>query len=319
MSDALFTILASAEGMTPPVFSHQDIENWDDGALERCLQAGLLRQGRSASAATCPECGETEDVVVIEDRASKRLHAYLACAAVGPIEVPLEHLQQWQVSYTQLIDAVFESVPLAGERTEILRDRVWHLGKYQWAGALRNVYFIRGLHRRDARQVVDRTGVTPRSVIFVPARQPTADLLAQSMPLVIPLAVVVSWHGGTLRFDHDYVEAEITDAAARRGKNAAPIPRASTRGSRLEVIEALVREMQEHLRAARDHAVDALQRTGTPQLLPRPRKDLLARKLGVHKSSVTRAFKDQAARELRFLWELSADLDRILERAGCHG
>ena len=30
----------------------------------------------------------------------------------------------------------------------------------------------------------------------------------------------------------------------------------------------------------------------------------------MHKSSVTRAFQDDEARELRFLWDLAADLDR---------
>jgi len=75
--------------------------------------------------------------------------------------------------------------------------------------------------------------------------------------------------------------------------------------------------MKEHLKAARDHAFDTLDRTGMPQLLPRPQRDFLAKKLGVHKSSVTRAFNDREANELRFLWELAADLDRILEHAGC--
>ena len=74
--------------------------------------------------------------------------------------------------------------------------------------------------------------------------------------------------------------------------------------------------MQERLRATRDHAVDTLDRTGTPQLLSRPQRDFLARKLRPHKSSVTRAFQDEESRELRFLWDLAADLDRILHRGG---
>ena len=82
------------------------------------------------------------------------------------------------------------------------------------------------------------------------------------------------------------------------------------------VIEMLTGEMHEHLRAARDHAVDTLDRTGTPQLLPRPQRDFLARNLNVHKSSATRAFQDDEARELQYLWELAADLDRILHRGG---
>ncbi|MHB0960894.1 MAG: DNA methyltransferase [Pirellulaceae bacterium] len=63
--------------------------------------------------------------------------------------------------------------------------------------------------------------------------------------------------------------------SSREGENVLDLFGGS--GSRLVVIEMLTREMQEHLRAARDHAVDTQDRTGTPQLLPRPQRDFLAR------------------------------------------
>ncbi|MAD79965.1 MAG: hypothetical protein CMJ50_03855 [Planctomycetaceae bacterium] len=93
-------------------------------------------------------------------------------------------------------------------------------------------------------------------------------------------------------------------------------PQSMKRGPRAALITELTRELQEHLRTARDHAFDTMDRTGTPQLLPRPQKDFLAKKLDVHKSTVTRAFSDDEARELCFLWDLADDLDRILERGG---
>lgn len=96
---------------------------------------------------------------------------------------------------------------------------------------------------------------------------------------------------------------------SRHGADRPALPK---RGSRTALIEALTRELEVHLRGARDYALSMQERTGTPQLLPRPKMELLARKLGVHKSTVSRCFEDATARELRFLWDLAADLDRIL-------
>jgi hypothetical protein len=314
MSDVLAIVLTSAEGVYPPIFSFDDVSPWPGGELERCVAAGLLHPGRSATVLTCSECGESEEVFLLQDSLTKQSHAYVRCAEVGPAEIPGERLRQWGLTFMQLMDAVFAEVTLTGLREEIVHDRVWRLGKTRWAGASRSVYFARGLHRRDTWQVINQAKLTPRSVVFVPARQPETDTRVDAMPLVIPLTAVVSWENDALHFDQSYVEAEIAGTLATLDRQTADKPHTAPRGSRLVVIEMLTREMQEHLRTARDHAVDTLGRTGTPQLLPRPQRDFLARKLGVHKSSVTRAFQDDEARELRFLWDLASDLHRILER-----
>ena len=238
----------------------------------------------------------------------------MRCAEVGPHEIPHERARQWEASFEQVIDAAFAGIRFAGNREEIVRDRVWRLGMARWAGAARNVYFARGLRRQDGWLAINQAKPTPRSVIFVPAKLPEADRRIDFLPTVIPLTAVLSWESGSLRFDQDYVEAEIAGAVARLDESDRKL-RPASRGSRLAIVEMLALEMREHLRAARDHAFDTLDRTGTPQLLPRPQKEFLARKLGVHKSSVTRAFDDEEARELRFLWELAADLDRILHHS----
>jgi hypothetical protein len=85
----------------------------------------------------------------------------------------------------------------------------------------------------------------------------------------------------------------------------------------MALVEALRKEMEEHLRSARDYALATLDRTGTPELLPRPTMEFLARRLRVNKSTVSRCFDDAAARELKLLWVVAADVDRLL-RAGGH-
>jgi hypothetical protein len=210
------------------------------------------------------------------------------------------------------MDVVFADIALSGNRTQLVHERVWRLGKATWGGAARNVYFARGLHRRDAWQVLNEARLTTRSVIFVPVHTPEPDSRIEVLPAVIPPTMAISWEGTTIHFDHDYVEAELKDALATQGDGNKP--QLMKRSPRAALIAELTREMQEHLRAARDHAVDTMDQTGTPQLLPRPQKDFLAKKVGVNKSTVTRAFSDDGARELCFLWELADDLDRILAR-----
>jgi len=74
--------------------------------------------------------------------------------------------------------------------------------------------------------------------------------------------------------------------------------------------------MIEHLRTARDYALETRERTGTPELLPRPSQKQLATRLGISESNVSRCQHDKSARELALLWEWAADLDRVLAYSG---
>lgn len=45
--------------------------------------------------------------------------------------------------------------------------------------------------------------------------------------------------------------------------------------------------------------------------------ELLARRLGVNRSTVSRCFEDESGGNIRMLWEVAADLDRLMSAAGC--
>ncbi|MCR9117851.1 MAG: hypothetical protein NXI22_13000, partial [bacterium] len=183
------------------------------------------------------------------------------------------------------------------------------------AGASRFVYFARALNERDARQVVQQAQFAERALLLVPAVSPSSDLRIENLPLTIPLTSILSWEDDYLVFDHEYIDEAFAASAERlkcERKNNQPSAR---RLQRLGLIEQLVGELKDHLRTARDYAFETLERTGTPTLLPKPQQDFLARKLGVHKSSVSRAMNDPEAMQLRFLWELADDVDRIMNIA----
>jgi len=84
------------------------------------------------------------------------------------------------------------------------------------------------------------------------------------------------------------------------------------RTSRVVAIDALTKAMKDHLRAAHSHACQSLQDTGEPKLLPRPEKKLLGKMVGCSKTKVTNCFGDAAAGELRTLYEIAADLERVM-------
>jgi len=116
------------------------------------------------------------------------------------------------------------------------------------------------------------------------------------------------------------LEKAINDALARaHGKRpTAAWPttpeRKKKRGTRAAAIEAIKDELVQHIRAARDHAFDAMDRSDAPALLPRPQKKELARRLGLKPHTVTRCFRDSP--ELRTLWDIAADIRQVMRFGG---
>jgi hypothetical protein len=91
---------------------------------------------------------------------------------------------------------------------------------------------------------------------------------------------------------------------------------APKRSTRAAAIEALTKELIDHLIAARDHAFATKVATGTPRLLPRPTQTALAKQLGLTKSCVTRCLQDKTARQLQIYWALAVDLHQIMAWKG---
>jgi hypothetical protein len=110
-------------------------------------------------------------------------------------------------------------------------------------------------------------------------------------------------------FVTSYVEARLFDAGLLDAPARKP---PCKRAERAGKIETLVREIAEHLRAAHDHAFTTRDTSGTPELLPRPSQQDLAKRTGLTETDVSRCLKDPAARELRLLWEAALELDKVL-------
>ena len=93
-------------------------------------------------------------------------------------------------------------------------------------------------------------------------------------------------------------------------------PRSRRREKRAADIDDLTREMQEHLRVAKSAAKSAVDFGREPQLLPRPSKQELGKRVGLPEYAVTRCFQDKIAKELRVLYEGAEDLQFVLDWRG---
>lgn len=82
------------------------------------------------------------------------------------------------------------------------------------------------------------------------------------------------------------------------------------RADRTAKIEAVRKELVQHIQGARDHAYSAKQMGREPRLLKRPTKSALARRAGIRPYDVTRCFQDDP--QLRQLWEIADCLDDVM-------
>lgn len=89
--------------------------------------------------------------------------------------------------------------------------------------------------------------------------------------------------------------------------------RRKKRSDRAINIERLKDEMIKHLLAARDHAWDTKDRTGTAELLPRPTQKELGELSGLSETGVSRCLNDPRARELKTYWDTADDLNLIMK------
>jgi hypothetical protein len=314
VSESLRQILWAVESDDLPVFDYDCVVRWEPGELARCLAAGLFSPAEPSRFLTCYECGELHDseVVFFPHVVTGELRAAIACT-LGEVLVPLERLQRWQMPIGTFLDVVFAHIERNGPPAEIASGRVWRLGKAKWANSQWNVFFARRLHWSDAWKVFNQAQFPARSVVFTPQHVAELDERIIRRPTMLPLREVLTWgEGPKFVFDHAYVEDHLAELL--RSIAAQPVKKKPRKqGPRPAHINAIMSELQQHLRAARDYAITTRDRTGAPALLKPPTKETLAKLVGVHKSTVTHCFRDESAVMLNYLWNLAHDVDRILE------
>jgi hypothetical protein len=225
----------------------------------------------------------------------------------------VDHLRRWEVYLPDFLDRLAGVGTITGPASEIVPLHLWRLGKATWAGSSREVFLARNLDAENRPVAKEALGHHPKAVLLFPTEAGVQCWAGATTNPTVGLESVLCLRDGRLHFDYAHMEGRLRDAGvAGECKPKRPIPK---RGTRATAIESLTRELEEHVRAARDHGEDSLQRTGTPQILRRPTQKELARRCGLSNSAVSRAIKDPTATNLHLLWDLAANRDdQLLEK-----
>lgn len=295
----------------PPVFFADEVERHLSPIRDRLVGLGLLRETTPATCVPCRHCGNGHVARVEFVRSSRtgRTHAYLPCPECGPVEVRPDHLKRWTVDAAALVAVLASATGMQGPFEDVVAGRLWRVGKTSWGGRPREAYFARRVHEGCRPAVLAELARRPKALVFVPTEEAAGRWGDGTPNPIIALEAVLSLGTDCPEFDTSYVEARLFDAGLLDAPARKP-PR--KRAERAGKIEALVREIAEHLRAARDHAFTTRDTLGTPELLPRPSQQDLAKRAGLTETDVSRCLKDPAARELRLLWETALELDKVL-------
>jgi hypothetical protein len=119
----------------------------------------------------------------------------------------------------------------------------------------------------------------------------------------------------------EYTVAELigcVPAAAGNGKPASAgkpsgDQRLRKRAERAANIEALTKELVEHINSAKDHAYTLEQNNKEPVLLPRPNQRELAQRVDISEAAASRCFNDPCAHQLRMLFQMAGDLGSVMK------
>jgi hypothetical protein len=249
-------------------------------------------------------------VVFLDSAETGQVRAYLPCPNCGPSPVNPEDLRRWRVDWRGLIQVLLGKSIVQKQFSLLHSDRLWRIGKAAGDVGTFTVFLGRQFHRRDATEILQAARIPAKAVVLVPLHLP-ASLGKESEALILSLTEVVV---DNCQVNMDYVSQRLREWLERHNSSAKRAPR--KRSQRAAEIAALVVELREHLRTARDYAQATRQQLGEAKLLPRPTQLELERRLGISQWRISRCINDPEARELQFLWKLALDQERILTHAG---
>ncbi len=196
-------------------FSGAEVAAWPDGHAEILTAAGILRRDDNATTVVCDACheGHVEEVVLIESPAGSAIRAYIPCPQAGCVSIPVDAVKQWVVDFEGLAGAAARGLDLGGEVEEIVRARLWFLGRTTLARRSRDVYLARGATWIDAPGVFgacERLNTSKGALVLVPGEVPPLYAWTGEPPAVVALRLVARLEEDRLMLDRDHLEGLLT-------------------------------------------------------------------------------------------------------------
>ncbi len=116
--------------------SWEQVREWPGGALGIFQIAGWIKPKVSAKSVTCPGCEENcfMPVHVSPTVQEKPIQAFVACDRrddMGKIPIPLDTLQQWQITESQVAQWIANELSLKGKPKKDKTTRTMQVGDFQ--------------------------------------------------------------------------------------------------------------------------------------------------------------------------------------------
>ncbi len=309
-SQALRSILSRWE-CSPPAIGTAEANGEFRHVFPMLRKRSIVRPITPAASIECSDCGELRRINYV-NAAGGDCHGFISCSQCGSLEVPAGLLERWEIHSDAFLAASFHGTKLSVH--EHLPGQLWQVGKANWAGRTREIWFARSCRVDAVDAAVTVLARRPKALLFVPTEVAIGYWQVEVSNLVISLEQALTILDSAFHLDVGYVEGKIIDAGM--GPDAVSTVRTKRRASRVTNIELLKNTLIEHLLAARDHAFETQERTGQPQLLPRPSRKELGDFTGLKSYQVTKCFQDKGAAELNLYLETANDLDQIMKWKG---
>jgi len=180
LNDLLGHILLRTEMMTEGsnAFTADEIARWPEGALDFFVRQRLLSPATPAQQAVCDGCEECcfMPVEFPPAEAPLSMAPFIICNQrddIGRVRVDPNRLKRWRVAPNQLARLISNQLDLDQTPQELVRQRLWFLGKTGLAGNSNEVFLARGLSWMDAGEIFGhnrdlRDSVSP--LIFAPGK-----------------------------------------------------------------------------------------------------------------------------------------------------
>lgn len=125
---ALFEHIASTD--EPVLIDYYTAQEWPVGALDKFLRLGLITLASSAQSLECKACENHcfMDVLTLTDNSTTR--AFIVCedpvmqSQMGRMEIPIEHLKQWQSSSKHLAKVISHLLNLDDSSQKTIESKI---------------------------------------------------------------------------------------------------------------------------------------------------------------------------------------------------
>ncbi len=211
--DDLLQLLLIAADDSGRAFRHRDLAEWPEGGMELFVQLGVLRRGSGSLMAECNNCTEPhlEPVIMLDD-ADGLSRMFISCPVAMRVEVKPEMCECWELDPAELASLIAISLGLKGTPKELLRNRIWRLGRIPWKDKSRDVLFARRLCDADAICTLSKVPRGGRSVVLVPHQIPDDRVWPGRVPVVVSLANLLILDEDKVMMDPEAFLDSIADA-----------------------------------------------------------------------------------------------------------